>query len=82
MKEIIRLLVNEEICLRNTCLANLSKEEVSNITARHILQNSHRGDVGLKEGLVGEYLGDVGLNDGDWGLYLGDVGENEGDVGE
>lgn len=45
-------------------------------------ENLHRGDVGLKDGLVGEYRGDVGLNDGDCGLYLGDVGENDGEVGE
>lgn len=43
---------------------------------------SHLGDVGLKEGLVGEYRGEVGLNDGDCGLYRGDVGEKDGEVGE
>ena len=45
-------------------------------------EHSHRGDAGLKDGLVGEYRGEVGLKDGDWGLYRGDVGENDGEVGE
>ena len=45
-------------------------------------ENSHRGDAGLNEGLVGEYRGEVGLKDGDWGLYRGEVGENDGEVGE
>ena len=50
--------------------------------------DSHIGDAGLNDGLVGEYSceGDVGLYEGDAGLYLGeklgDDGEYLGLVGE
>ena len=58
-----------------------STADLAFIDAYELNRNLHRGDAGLKEGLVGEYLGDVGLKDGDCGLYRGDVGENDGDVG-